>query len=261
VLRNPTTGPCRGFTPSLCATYNKLAAAGKTAGEFEVVFASSDRDASAFDEYYGEMPFAALPYADRARKEALSELFGVRGIPTLVFLEPSGKVITTEGRGAISADPDGKDFPWRPKPLNPLESGGGALNEKACVIALCEGAGDDAARAAVEGAMLEVATATLAADAAGGGAGAGDDSDDDEESPFAFFVAKEGGRLAGIVRERLSIGSAADKPVALLILDTSDNGAFYVADSVAAAADVTADSVRAFVAAYSAKTLTRQQMS
>merc|ERR1719456_197714 len=94
------------------------------------------------------MPFAAIPFADRARKEALSEIFGVRGIPTLVFVDAAtGKTITTEGRAAIAADPDGKDFPWRPKPLNPLESGGGALNEKVCVIALCEGAGDDAAAA------------------------------------------------------------------------------------------------------------------
>ena len=78
--------PCRGFTPSLCATYKKLAEAGKTASEFEIIFASSDRDEGAFDEYWAEMPFAALPYADRARKEALSELFGVSGIPTLVFV-------------------------------------------------------------------------------------------------------------------------------------------------------------------------------
>ena len=249
-------GPCRGFTPSLCATYNKLAAAGKTASEFEIVFASSDRSQSAFDEYYGEMPFAAIPFADRARKEALSEIFGVRGIPTLVFVDAAtGKTITTEGRAAIAADPDGKDFPWRPKPLNPLESGGGALNEKVCVIALCEGAGDDAA-AAITAAMEAVAVETLAPKAGGGGG----DSDDEDESDFAFFHATAPGRLSGIIRDRLGVGSVADKPVALLILDTGDNGAYYTSD-VASAAALDAAAVRAFVAAYGEKTLTRQQMS
>ena len=55
-------GPCRGFTPHLTALYNKLAAQGKN---FEVIFASSDRDASAFAEYFGTMPWKAIPYEVR----------------------------------------------------------------------------------------------------------------------------------------------------------------------------------------------------
>ena len=99
--------------------------------------------------------------------------------------------------------------------------------------------------------MQAVAVETLAA---GGG-------DDDDESDFAFFIAKDAGRLSGIIRDRLKIGSVADKPVALLLLDTSDNGAFYASDGVASAGALDAGAVRAFVAAYNAKTLTRQQMS
>ena len=49
--------PCRGFTPVLAEFY-KAAAASKN---FEVVFVSSDRDQKSFDEYYGEMPWLAVP--------------------------------------------------------------------------------------------------------------------------------------------------------------------------------------------------------
>merc|ERR1712005_34799 len=70
--------PCRGFTPKLAEIYNDMKAAGK---KFEIVFASSDRDQTAFDEYYAEMPWLALPYSDRATKDALSKKFKVQGIP------------------------------------------------------------------------------------------------------------------------------------------------------------------------------------
>ena len=40
--------------------------------------------------------------------------FKVSGIPSFVILDEEGKVITTEGRKAISADPQGAEFPWKP---------------------------------------------------------------------------------------------------------------------------------------------------
>src|SRR6185312_2870811 len=57
--------PCRGFTPFLCSVYDDLRKEGK---KFEVVFISSDRDQSSFDEYFGEMPWLALSYAERKQK-------------------------------------------------------------------------------------------------------------------------------------------------------------------------------------------------
>ena len=42
------------------------------------------------------------------------------GIPTLVVVDENRKLITTQGRGAVNGDPDGKEFPWHPKPLNKL---------------------------------------------------------------------------------------------------------------------------------------------
>lgn len=43
------------------------------------------------------------------------------GIPTLVLLEAdTGKTITTDGRSIVVEDPEGANFPWKPKPLSEL---------------------------------------------------------------------------------------------------------------------------------------------
>merc|ERR1719158_306224 len=102
--------PCRGFTPKLAESYKKMKAAGK---KFEIVFASSDRDQAAFDEYFAEMPGAAVPYSDRDTKNSLSKKFKVRGIPSFVIVDAlTGETITDGGRAAISEDPEGENFPW-----------------------------------------------------------------------------------------------------------------------------------------------------
>lgn len=102
--------PCRGFTPKLAEWYKKdLQAKG-----LEVVFVSSDRDEDSFNEYYKEQPWAALPYANRDLKAQLSKKFKVQGIPSFVILDADGKVITKDGREAISKDPTGEKFPWVP---------------------------------------------------------------------------------------------------------------------------------------------------
>jgi nucleoredoxin len=102
--------PCRGFTPKLAEWYTKdLKAKG-----MEVVFVSADRDQKAFDEYYGEQPWLSIPYDCDDEKEALNSKFKVNGIPALVICGPDGKIITDEGRAAVSQDPTGEKFPWIP---------------------------------------------------------------------------------------------------------------------------------------------------
>merc|ERR1719446_1244359 len=111
--------PCRGFTPQLAGWYSSdLKAKG-----LEVVFVSSDRDDSAFQEYFQEMPWLALPYSDRDKKDALSKKFKVSGIPSVVILDADGKVITKDGRQAVSEDPTGEEFPWKPKTLQEMLNG------------------------------------------------------------------------------------------------------------------------------------------
>merc|ERR1712012_756741 len=86
---------------------------GKAKG-LRIVFVSSDRDESSFKDYFSEQPWAALPYAKRDVKNALSKKYKVQGIPSFVILDTEGNVITKEGRDAVSNDPKGDNFPWKP---------------------------------------------------------------------------------------------------------------------------------------------------
>merc|ERR1712232_1032804 len=89
-------------------------------------------------------------------KKQLSNLFGVRGIPSFVVIDEDGSVITKDGRAAVSADPTGAEFPWYPKPVMNLKGGPGSINEVTTVLAFCE-TSDAATKKAVEEAMIPIA--------------------------------------------------------------------------------------------------------
>mmetsp|Transcript_61026 Transcript_61026/g.132535 ORF Transcript_61026/g.132535 Transcript_61026/m.132535 type:complete len:559 (+) Transcript_61026:74-1750(+) len=91
--------PCRGFTPTLAKVYEDMKAKGN---KVEIIFASSDRSAEDFESYWGEQPWAALPFDKRQEKEEISEFFGVGGIPSLVFVKPDGTLITDKARGLVT---------------------------------------------------------------------------------------------------------------------------------------------------------------
>ena len=59
--------PCRGFTPQLAAKYKATAAE----QQIEVVFVSSDRDQASFMEYYGTMPWLAIPQGDKRKAKKI----------------------------------------------------------------------------------------------------------------------------------------------------------------------------------------------
>lgn len=127
-------GPCRQFAPQLAQWYKENL---RDKG-FEVVYMSSDRSEKDFDDFYGTMPWLALPYADRQRDRALSEKFGVQGIPTLVLLGSDGEVISKKGREVVSEDTTGESFPWKPVSLkqvlskcNLCSSGGQSMTAEA----------------------------------------------------------------------------------------------------------------------------------
>merc|ERR1712031_72911 len=98
--------PCRGFTPKLAEWYKE-----GLKDKMEIVFVSSDRDQASFNDYFGEMPWLAMPFEKREEKAALSDAFGISGIPSFVVLTADGAVITTEGRRHVMADPKGEKFP------------------------------------------------------------------------------------------------------------------------------------------------------
>ena len=112
--------PCRGFTPVLASAYQSIVAAGKS---FEVVFISWDRSESQFNEYYAEMPWMCLPFSAREDKQRISDEYGVTGIPCLVLLDGTGKLISKEGRDVITKDPKGDQFPWENASASAGDSG------------------------------------------------------------------------------------------------------------------------------------------
>jgi len=62
--------PCRQFTPQISEWYKTdLQSRG-----LEVVFISGDKDEKTFDEYFGEMPWLALPFTEEARMKCLANV-------------------------------------------------------------------------------------------------------------------------------------------------------------------------------------------
>merc|ERR1712146_79259 len=81
--------------------YAKMTAAGK---KWEIIFASSDQSEKEFTDYFGEMPWKALPHGDE-RKDELDSMFEVSGIPTLVVIDAkTGNVISKAGRAKVESD-------------------------------------------------------------------------------------------------------------------------------------------------------------
>lgn len=70
---------------------------------FEIVFVSSDSDAGSFNEYYGQMPWTAIPFSSSNISQALGSKYGVRGIPHLLILTPGGEIKDHDARSTVSA--------------------------------------------------------------------------------------------------------------------------------------------------------------
>ena len=238
-------GPCRGFTPSLAKFY----AAQAKAKKFALVFVSSDKDQRAFDEYFGEMPWHALPFARRDDKEALSSALGVEGIPTLAVLDKDFNVITTSARGDVDAAPEALEFPWPPKPMGDLargvEAAGYDINAKPALVLFMEHE-DDGAQATMKKALLGVAEASVAK---------GKTSADGPD--FICFAATEAGGIADRVRELTGLQGKTEDPL-LVMLDIPDKGGYYVSE--ATDFDDGAN-IEEFVAGWRAKSLDRKQLS
>lgn len=89
-------GPCRQFTPQLSQMYQQAKSKKK---DFEIVFCSADHSEEDFESYYKDhMPWLAVPYDDDSR-EAITGMYKVSGIPRLVVLSPSGKILVDNAVG------------------------------------------------------------------------------------------------------------------------------------------------------------------
>lgn len=230
--------PCRGFTPQLAASYSKAL---EPKG-FRCVLVSSDHSEDAFNDYFAQMPWLALPYRDRQRQQDLSATFRVRSIPTLALVDMEGKTITTEARNIVPQDPEGIDYPWRPPLVRDLAHGSpGRINELPSIVCLCEGAEASLQHQAFEN-VLSVAQEWIPARG--------------PEKSYAYFVGSSGDlseKLRGLCGLQTSGGPQ------LILVDIPDNGGFYLGPQGDDALDKA--SMLKLLADYEAGHLERKQLS
>jgi len=229
--------PCRGFTPKLGEWYKKnVDNFKKTDKQFEMVFVSSDSDEASFKSYFGEQAdWLALKYSERDAKSKLSDVFGVQGIPTLAVVDlSSGKTITTNARGNVGSDKEGKDFPWAEKPCDYLTGSNiGNVNEFAMMIAFLDDK-PDCAEGALK-AMIPTANKVFA-DA--------DTKGDDPEMKFAVEKGESG--FADRLRQTLGFEKGEES---LAIFDLESRKGYFPKEKVAADA-ISEEAIAAFAKAY-----------
>merc|ERR1712118_267028 len=198
-----------------------------------------------------DMPWLALDFEDRKRKTQLSNMFGVRGIPALVIIDKDGSVITKEGRGAVSSDPQGAKFPWYPPAVSNAKDGPGDINEVPTVIALCE-TSLAKEQAAIEEAMTSVAKQYIEKQKAAS-----------EESPeFNFMIATESAGIAPRLRELMSLPALTEEkqetvPAKLMLMDIPSDGAFHEGPS----GEISVAVLEKFLSDFKAESLERKQLS
>ena len=227
--------PCRQFTPMLVDAYKKHL----KAKQLEVIFVSSDKSPQEFHEYYSTMPWLAIPQGDK-RKEALSKRFGVRGIPSFVLIDAAtGETISDNARGAVSSDPEGANFPWRPKPLVDMcAEGPEGINDETALCVMLEGC-DEATTAKAKAVLEPIAEKSKAAG-----------------KELLFFYAPKDAEPAPQIRKLTKLGAATNTPQ-MVLLDIPDEGGYYVSP----ATEVTSETVNGFLEAYAAGALERKQLS
>jgi nucleoredoxin len=220
--------PCKMFTPKVGEAYKKLKQ--ERGDDFELIFVSSDRDENSFEEYFGSMPFCALPFENREAKNLLSKLYGVEGIPSILILGPvpeggGDRPLINDNLREVIESGDFSEFPFQPKPYSDLSSGAEGINEIRSLVVFCENEDDDEQSDIIE-AIKKVA-------------GKRKDSSDDE---IKFFYATDPAGISTSVRKVIKKENKYDS-VIMTLLDIPDNGGFYISDKT----DITEEAIEAFL--------------
>lgn len=80
--------PCRGFTQILVGIYEELKS---RVPQLEIVYVSSDENLDAFNSFYGNMPWLAIPFSDLETKKSLTRKYDVEAVPCLILLQPDDR--------------------------------------------------------------------------------------------------------------------------------------------------------------------------
>ena len=79
--------PCREFTPLLASLYEELNEDSKV---IEIIYFSGDKTEEEFQEYFGEMPWMALPRDQKQVMMQNAKRFKIKGVPRLIMLKHDG---------------------------------------------------------------------------------------------------------------------------------------------------------------------------
>lgn len=139
--------PCQMFTPKLSQTYKKMLARAEKNGEepdFEFIYVSSDKHPrmpqmplNEFKKYFGKMPWKAFNVEHKLFQDIsqrLGYLSGKRGIPHLTVMSIDGEIVSKDAMPSAGNDPEGKEFPWIPKPFYDVEESLKGLNEDFSIL-------------------------------------------------------------------------------------------------------------------------------
>lgn len=88
--------PCRQFTPKLAKKYDLDISENLT-----IIFASWDRDVNAFNSYYAEHPWAAIPFEFKESLNKSKAFDKPRGIPALYLFDDKGSLYQKNGRSMV----------------------------------------------------------------------------------------------------------------------------------------------------------------
>lgn len=102
--------PCRTFTPKLKEFYNQVNSDSK---KMEVIFISCDNTKEEYESYYSEMPWLSVPFEATTFRDALSQKYGVAGIPSLILIDKTGNMLKDNCRMDVTNKGPGVIEEWR----------------------------------------------------------------------------------------------------------------------------------------------------
>lgn len=87
--------PCKVFTPKLTQFYNLARSIPSIQDDFEIILLSFDDKINAFENYFKTMTWLSFPFEySRENSEILVEENNLRGIPSLILVDPASKSIS-----------------------------------------------------------------------------------------------------------------------------------------------------------------------
>ena len=101
---------CQLFVPAFIKWYKELVDKFK---DILIVYVSCDLNEPDFKSFFQHMPWYAIPYQLRDKKQYLSRRYRVPQIPRLIHLDSFGEMINKDGRVAMLVDPLGHLLPYR----------------------------------------------------------------------------------------------------------------------------------------------------